>query len=390
MMDSYDPNHDGVGMFNIRPLIRFASLFITLAVLALAHAGPTVAQGHPSCANITYETPQTPECDAVMAALPYPDVTPIPYDLGVIAGKDFIYFDTDTVTLYDMPGGKGKVVETLTAGRSTYVHVRQISGDWVEIRPSRWAALEHAQFAEPSTFTGVTINRMEMPFAWAIYDHCTSRTPGGPRSCQQSGSFNRYDLMNIYATVTVGEWNWHLVGPGQWTVQTNLSIVYPTPPVVYSWRWVGVSTYEQNLVAYEGERPVMALLWYRPAIWMRNSGGLIRGPGRLSFSGKLDRWQAQQAATMSMPWMTFPIICISTGGKRCMGSTGTITSAITGRMVVSISVSAMPNGCGTTGLSRTRVFTSMTRHQAKAVMPVSQNCSRMSFLRYGRPYCAET
>jgi hypothetical protein len=247
-------------MFTLCPLVRFASLFTALVVLALTHTGPTAAQGHPGCTNITYETPQTAECDAIMAAQPYPDVTRIPYDLGVIAGKDFIYFDTDTVTLYDMPDGKGKAVETLTAGRSTYVNVRQISGDWVEIRPSRWAALEHAHFAEPSTFTGVTINHMEMPFAWAIYDHCTSLTPGGPRSCQQSGSFDRYDLMNIYATVTIGELDWHLVGPGQWTVQTNLSIVYPTPPVVYAWHWVGVSTYEQNLVAYEGERPVMATL----------------------------------------------------------------------------------------------------------------------------------
>jgi len=101
---------------------------------------------------------------------------------------------------------------------------------------------------------------MEMPFAWAIYDHCTSLTPGGPRNCRESGYFDRYDLMNIYATVTVGEWDWHLVGPNQWTVQTKLSIVHPTPPALYSGRWVGVSTYEQNLVAYEGQRPVMATL----------------------------------------------------------------------------------------------------------------------------------
>lgn len=247
-------------MFTLRPLVRLGSLLTLLVVLALAHVGPTVAQGHPSCANITLETLQTAECDALMAAQPYPDVTPIPYDLGVIAGKQFIYFDAESVTLYDRPDGKGKAVETFTASRSTYVNVLRTSGEWVEIRPSRWATLEHAHFAEPSTFTGVTINRMEMPFAWAIYDHCTSLTPGGSRSCQQSGSFDRYDMMNIYATVTIGELDWHLVGPNQWTVQTNLSIVNPTPSVVYPWRWVGVSTYEQNLVAYEGERPVMATL----------------------------------------------------------------------------------------------------------------------------------
>ena len=245
-------------MIQIHLLVMFIVLFTGLVASAPVRANLNAAPGHPDCANITAAIPQTAACDAVIAAQPYPDVAPIPFDLGVIEGQDFIYFDADEVPLYNAPDGR--VMETLPAGRSSYLNVRQTSGDWAEIRPGRWASLEHAIFAEPSTYTGVTINRMEMPFAWAIYDYCTSLTPGGPQNCQQSGSFSRYDLMNIYATVTVGEWDWHLVGPRQWTVQTNLSIVYLAPPVVYPWRWVGVSTYEQNLVAYEGERPVMATL----------------------------------------------------------------------------------------------------------------------------------
>ena len=247
-------------MVSIRPFVTFTLLFAAVAAFTLAHGNPAVAQGHPDCANITNETPRTPACDAVMAAQPYPDVAPIPFDLGVIEGQDFVYFDADEIPLYNAPNGKE--LETFAAGRSSYVNVIQLSedGEWAEVRHGRWASLENAHFAEPSTFTGVTINRMEMPFAWAIYDHCTSLVPGGPGNCQQSGGFDRYDLMNIYATVTVDEWDWHLVGPGQWTIQTNLSIVFPTPPAVYSWRWLGVSTYEQNLVAYEGERPMMATL----------------------------------------------------------------------------------------------------------------------------------
>ena len=244
-------------MVSIRTLVMLPVLFITLSSFAPS-ATPINAQGHPSCAGITYATPQTPECDALMAAQPFPNVVPIPYDLGVIAGQDFIYFDSDAVTLYNAPDGD--VVGVLTAGRSSYVNVLQTSDNWAEIRPGRWARLENAHFAEPSTFTGVYINGMEMPFGWAIYDGCTSLTPGGASNCRQSGSYSRYDLMNIYATVTIDDLDWHLVGPGQWTVQTNLSIVFPTSPAVYNWRWVGVSTYEQNLVAYEGDRPVMATL----------------------------------------------------------------------------------------------------------------------------------
>lgn len=247
-------------MLHHRTQVMIVVVFMVVAGLALMRPTPASAQGHAGCANITYETPRTPECDAVMAAQPYPDVEPIPFDLGVIEGQDFVYFDADEVPLYNAPDGR--VLETFTAGRSSYVKVLQLSedGEWAEIRYGRWASLENAHFAEPSTFTGVIINSMPMPFAWAIYDGCMSLVPGGPRNCQQSGAFQRYDLMNIYATVTVGEWDWHLVGPQQWVQQTNLSIVYPTAPRVFSWRWLGVSTYEQNLVAYEGERPVMATL----------------------------------------------------------------------------------------------------------------------------------
>jgi hypothetical protein len=247
-------------MRNFRSLLLLAILISAGAGLALTQATPALAQGHPGCVGISIETPQTPDCDAVMAAQPYPDVSPIPFDLGVIEGQDFVYFDADEVPLYNAPDGK--VLETFTAGRSSYVHVIQMSddGEWAEIRYGRWASLDNAHFAEPSTFTGVTINSMDMPFAWAIYDGCSSLRPGGARNCQQSGSFERYGLMNVYATVTVDEWDWHLVGPGQWVQQTNLSIVYPTAPRVFAWRWVGVSTYEQNLVAYEGERPMMATL----------------------------------------------------------------------------------------------------------------------------------
>lgn len=252
-------------MFGARVFLLAVTVTMLLTDLTPAQAVPAepaaplaVAQGHPGCAGITRDVLQTPECDAVMAAQPYPDVTRIPYDLGVIAGRDFVYFDADQVPLFDAPNGK--IVEIFTAGRSSYVNVLQRSGNWAEIRPGRWASLRNAHFAEPSTFTGVLINRMEMPFAWAIYNHCTSLVPGGPPNCQQSGRFRRYDLMNIYASVQVGEWDWHLVGPNRWTVQTNLSIVHPTPPATFNWRWIAVSTYEQNLVAYEGTRPVMATL----------------------------------------------------------------------------------------------------------------------------------
>lgn len=219
---------------------------------------PALLTGHPDCANLSREIPRSAACDAVMASQPYPDVIAIPFDLGVIEGQDFVYFEADEVPLYNAPNGE--LVEVLTAGRSAYLNVLRTNGDWIEVRQSRWASAENAVYAEPSRFTGVVINSMSMPFAWAILDHCTSPAPGAARNCSRSGGLDRYDLVNIYATVRVGEWDWHLVGPGMWTEQRNLSIVWPQAPRFFPGRWIGVSTYEQNLVAYEGERPAMATL----------------------------------------------------------------------------------------------------------------------------------
>jgi hypothetical protein len=55
----------------------FAILVTALAGVVPARAAPTLAPGHPGGAGITYYTPQTPACDAIMAAQPTPDVTRI-------------------------------------------------------------------------------------------------------------------------------------------------------------------------------------------------------------------------------------------------------------------------------------------------------------------------
>ena len=65
------------------------------ATSAFVGGSSAMAQGHPDCAGVSYETPRTSECDAVMANQPYPDVTPVPFDLGVIADQDFVYFEVE-------------------------------------------------------------------------------------------------------------------------------------------------------------------------------------------------------------------------------------------------------------------------------------------------------
>jgi hypothetical protein len=249
----------------IAVLTVLAFILVALLTSYPAHASQATpaagsrlfAQGNPTCAGVTAENPSTPECEVLMAARPYPNVSPLPVDFGVVAGTLFIRFNTNRVPLYDQPGGA--LVDSLSAGY-TYVAVRQLRDNWAEVRPGRWVDMSIARAASLSTFSGVAINGLDMPFAWVLWRHCAASIPGGARSCEGPGQLNRYQLVNVYATVNVGGWNWHLIGPGLWTNQHNLSIVYPTAPASFDGKWVGINTFEQNLVAYNGGLPSMATL----------------------------------------------------------------------------------------------------------------------------------
>jgi len=222
---------------------------------------PAALSGHPLCAGISAETPRTPECDALIAAQPAPNVSRLPVDFGVLSDSRFIRFPASTteIALYDKPGGQ--VIDTLTTG-FTYVTVRQFNDDWTwaEIRPGRWVPLTDTREAWPTDFRGVQIHGMEMPFAFVLWRHCPAAGPGRNHSCDNGPMLDRFDVVNIYATVNVGGWDWHLIGPGLWTNQQNLSIVYPQAPAQHAGRWVAVNTYEQTLVAYQDSTPVMATL----------------------------------------------------------------------------------------------------------------------------------
>ncbi len=217
-------------------------------------------QGHPTCAGISAEVLSTPECDQLIAARPTPNVSPVPVNFGVIDGQSFIRFNMKEVPLYDQPNGTQ--VDTMAAGY-TYVAPIQYRDGWAEIRPGRWVDLAITRSARPSTFSGVFINGLDMPFAWILWPHCATSSPNGYQACDApGGQLQRYQLVNIYATVNVGGWSWYLIGPGLWTNQQNVSVVYPQAPAEaqFGGHWVGVNTYEQNLVAYDGSSPVMATL----------------------------------------------------------------------------------------------------------------------------------
>jgi hypothetical protein len=199
----------------------------------------------------------TAECAAFIAANPAPNVSRVPVDFGLLSDVTLVRFNKNEVPIYKTPGGQ--VVETMTTG---YMYVAPLAFEdgYAQLSRNRWVSLEDAGYANPSDFSGVTINGpLALPFAWVLWNHDARLSPNG-LSDRENGALKRFQLVNIYATVNVAGWNWYLIGPDQWTNQQNLSLVYPTAPAEFGGNWVGVNLYEQNLVAYSGGAPVMATL----------------------------------------------------------------------------------------------------------------------------------
>ena len=117
------------------------------------------------------------------------------------------------------------------------------------------------ELVEASGFQGVEVLEQPIrPFAWLVRNYDARLSPGGPINSDVD-RLSRYDLVHIYATEKVGDWNWYLVGHNKWVEQRNLSIVeVKAPPEGVSGRWIEVDLYEQTMAAYEGERMVYASL----------------------------------------------------------------------------------------------------------------------------------
>ncbi len=164
--------------------------------------------------------------------------------------------------VYDAPNGN--LIRTVNEGFN-FVTALRTEGEWVEINTGEWAHISQLEQANDivSSFTGIFLPEepLAYPVAWMLVNAYPSKEPGGEPDESQSIIW-RYTLVNIFATETVGDWNWYQIGVNQWVHQTSVAkvITIPKPADVDTEKWISVDLYEQTMVAYEGERPIFATL----------------------------------------------------------------------------------------------------------------------------------
>ena len=103
----------------------------------------------------------------------------------------------------------------------------------------------------------------ERPFGWVLYPVETKATPGYDLKDYTGNWLNKYDQVQVYASVRVGDQDWYHVAPDEWVVQTLVGLVFPNydaPEGVHTGRWIEINLYEQTLAVYERNRLVFATL----------------------------------------------------------------------------------------------------------------------------------
>ncbi len=135
--------------------------------------------------------------------------------------------------------------------------------DYYKINTGEYVRAEALSLYEPSNFQGVALaGQPERPFAWILRAVQPTLTPGGEINPEAS-AYQRYQLVQIYATERLGSQVWYLIGPHQWSNQIyvgTVTVAARPEGVPADAAWVEVNLFEQTLAAYAGDRMVYATL----------------------------------------------------------------------------------------------------------------------------------
>jgi hypothetical protein len=193
-----------------------------------------------------------------MAAHPAPDARPLAVDVSEIGLMKSYRVVGGTQPVYDAPNGK--VVGIIDTG-FRFVTIRSRQGDWAQLSATRWIPTRSLTQTASSPFSGVIIDKpLSYPMAWLLHPTRPSAIPG-VEAAPSTLMLDRYTRVNIFATLTVDELDWFLIGPGQWVPYHRVARVLPVAkPAEVKGRWVAVDLYEQVLTAYEDDRMVYATM----------------------------------------------------------------------------------------------------------------------------------
>lgn len=190
---------------------------------------------------------------------------------------EYAYVDEDRAPIYKtledaVKSKQGKVVRRILPGFNyvSYTERMYQGGKHYFKTKVGWMSASDIIPTSIPTFQGVEFTKTPTePFGWVLNYFSqkgkveTKRTPGYDKSDYTGHVLNHLEIVQIFDVQKAGRWNWYLVGPDEWIVQTAIAKVTPdpTPPGGNEWnRWIEVNLYEQTLSVYEDGELIFATL----------------------------------------------------------------------------------------------------------------------------------
>jgi hypothetical protein len=197
---------------------------------------------------------------AEMEAHPFPELASLPVDDAMLYRRGFRKV-LDATDIYDAPNGNP--IGHMEAGFN-FVNAGKEKDGWVQIGGNRWLPVSVLGPLNRgvSRFSGVMLpdGMPERPFGWLVLDTKPSKMPGA-KAVPDTQAIKRYTLVNFFATEIVDGWEWYLIGPDQWIIQTRVARPQPVKrPDGVTGKWFSVDLFEQTLVAYDNDKAVFATL----------------------------------------------------------------------------------------------------------------------------------
>jgi len=286
---------------------RLGLLVVLLLALARPHRAEAAASppdaSLPLCPPL-YQLQHPEQCPAagpggyaqqlVAAGLPYRlpslDMTPV-YPYHNLTPEAYGHVITDTPGVYRHPLEALAGLPPLYRFDKGFVFVSlrgtvTLSGTtFYEINPGEFMFSRDVQEEHPSGFAGVHFGSPPAnPVGWVINNTQLSAAPGQPPDPSMPTA-GRYQPVTVFDTQRAGDWNWYLIGPGQWIEQRQVALVRPAPPPGSDGNAIVVDTYEQTLGIYRGGGLIFATLV------SSGSRTFPTRPGTFRIWAKLTQWK---------------------------------------------------------------------------------------------------
>jgi len=232
----------------------------TLPTLANDTVDPMSIPFAEACTGITLDSIEPSDlCKQVMALRPTPSYRRIEADTATINKYSF-YKVNENANVFASPDGA--VTRNMGVGFNYVTATDTSNAGWIQIQGGEWMSTNDVTLATPSSERGFLIDdNLVNEYAYILGTVITAPFPGAPRSIETGVYKYYYNPVNIFATVELGGWNWYMVGPDQWVEQRNVAKVSLTErPEGVSGHWVAVDLYEQTLIAYKDDTPVMSTI----------------------------------------------------------------------------------------------------------------------------------